>query len=99
MAGNKGNGGDGGEPKQLSCRKKIQNNELKDTLFGLRELQSHNLRVPLQTFILTIVKWALCSFGEEIKSQNLNIYSINEVIIQTHLFFPYLNKQAVCRGK
>lgn len=56
MAGNKGNGGDGGEPKQLSCRKKIQNNELKDTLFGLRELQSHNLRVPLQTFILTIVK-------------------------------------------
>ena len=35
-------------------------------------------------------KGALCSFGEEIKSQNFNIYCIHEVIIQTkkYLFFP-----------
>ena len=27
------------------------------------------------------LKWALCSVGEEIQTQNFNIYSINEVII------------------
>ena len=29
---------------------------------------------------------ALCSFGEETLTQNLYIYNINEVMIQTHLF-------------
>ena len=33
---------------------------------------------------LFLFKGALCSFGEEIKPQNIfNIYSINEVITQT----------------
>ena len=32
---------------------------------------------------------ALCSFGEEIQTQNLNVYTINEVMIEV------LNKQAV----
>ena len=31
-------------------------------------------------------KGALCSFGEEIQSQNFYIYNINEVIIQTIYF-------------
>ena len=33
------------------------------------------------------LKWALCSVGEEIQTQNFYIYSINEVIIQTNCFF------------
>ena len=34
---------------------------------------------------------ALCHFGEEIKTQNFNIYNIKEVIIQTQrrTFFPF----------
>lgn len=34
-------------------------------------------------------------------TRNFNIYSINEIIIQTckYVFFPPLNKQALIRGK
>ena len=42
------------------------------------------------------VKGALSCFGEEIQSQDCNIYNMNELIIQT---FPYDNKQAVLTGK
>ena len=38
---------------------------------------------------------ALCSFGEEIQTQNFNIYNITEVIIRTHKYIyvvPQLNK-------
>ena len=48
-----------------------------------------------------VFKGAQCSFEEEIQTQNFNINNI-EVIIQTQkysLFFTYLNKQAVLRGK
>ena len=36
------------------------------------------------------IKGALCNFGEEIQTQNFNVYNINEVIIQNqkYLFFP-----------
>ena len=30
------------------------------------------------------IKGAVCGFGEEIQNDNCNIYSINEVILQTH---------------
>ena len=43
----------------------------------------------------------MCSFWEEILTQNFHMYNINEVIIQTqkYVLFPQLNKQAVLRGK
>ena len=43
------------------------------------------------------IKGALCSFGEEIQTQNFNIY--NTVIIQSQNIYLYLNKPAVLRGK
>ena len=39
------------------------------------------------------IKEALRSFGQEIQTQNFNIYDINEVVIQTHylsMFFPII---------
>ena len=32
------------------------------------------------------LKGALCCFGEEIQTQNFNIYNINEATIQTHKY-------------
>ena len=46
------------------------------------------------------IKGALCSFGEEIQTQNLNIYNINETVIQNlSILFYNMNKQAVVSGK
>ena len=47
------------------------------------------------------LKWAPCSSGEEIQTQNFCMYNINDIIMQTQMysFFPLLNKQAVLRGK
>ena len=39
------------------------------------------------------VKGAMCSFGDEIKTQNFNINNINEVIIQNIVYFHrWINK-------
>ena len=35
---------------------------------------------------------ALCNFGEEIQTQNLNIYSTDEVIIQTQKYIHFSNQ-------
>ena len=42
----------------------------------------------------------LCSFGDEIQTQNFYIYNINGAIIQHErsLFFQEVSKQAVLRG-
>lgn len=50
------------------------------------------------------IKGSLCSFGQEIQTQNVNIYSVNEVILRIliktqNTYFSELNKQAVLRGK
>ena len=38
------------------------------------------------TMAVCILKRALCGFGREYPTQNCNIYNINEIIIQTHVF-------------
>ena len=37
-------------------------------------------------FFVCFFKGALCSFGEEIKTLNINIWNIKEVIIQTQKY-------------
>ena len=55
---------------------------------------------PVKKIFLITLKGALRSLGEEIHTL-FNIYSINEVLMQTLkcLFFPQMNKQAGLRGK
>ena len=47
------------------------------------------------------IKTGTMSFWRKNLNSEFNIHNINEVIIRTkkYLFFPYLNKQAVLRGK
>lgn len=50
------------------------------------------------------IKGSLCSFGQDIQTQNCYIYNVNEVILQILIktqeyLFSELNKQAVLRRK
>ena len=65
----------------------------------LRSQAVSKLPVFLNFFLFLCIKGALCSFGEEIQTQNCNINNINEVMIQTgkYVISPLLNKQAVPR--
>ena len=39
----------------------------------------------------SIIKEALCCSGDEIQTQNFDIYNINEVIIQTQKYLYFLH--------
>ena len=38
-----------------------------------------NVIINAITENIILFKWALCSFGEEIQTQNFNVYNVNEV--------------------
>lgn len=69
------------------------------------------IKAILLTFILSRlylrmfgIKGSLCSFGQDIQTQNCYIYNVNEVILQILIktqeyLFSELNKQAVLRRK
>lgn len=69
------------------------------------------IKAILLTFILSRlylrmfgIKRSLCSFGQDIQTQNCYIYNVNEVILQILIktqeyLFSELNKQAVLRRK
>ena len=64
----------------------IGNQPFKNALNVLR----HHCFCTVSLCLIVVFEGTLCSFGEEIPTQNCNIYTTNEVIIQTqkYLFFP-----------
>ena len=78
----------------LSALRTIDNREIRNTLWGVQQCPASVFTRKHWTNIwlleVDLIKGALCSFGEEIQTQNCNIYNINEVIIQ---IFSFLNTE------
>ena len=55
-------------------------------LFCSSHLKIFMSKMMYVIFFVCFFKGALCSFGEEIKTLNINIWNIKEVIIQTQKY-------------